>query len=197
MGLEVITSYQQCSQQQASQQQGHQHQLGVVPPTRSRLHHISLTKQTSKRESSVHIVSVPGKGNHSASSKPNASWDTRNRLNLSHHENRREIVITFPHITVLSTVTESVRGKKKNNPTQTFLFTDMWLKNWQCFLWLQGSVKAKRCQLAERRGYNKEWLFGWNAGKLLERAFSRCLSNGRNEARVECERDRGVWRAHP
>lgn len=83
-------------------------------------------------------------------------------------------------------------GKKKTNPTQTFLFTDMWLKNWQCILWLQGSVKTKRCQLAERRGYNKEWLFGWNAGKLLERAFSRCLSGRKWSARRMRKRQRGV-----
>lgn len=137
VGLEVITSYQQCSQQQASQQQGHQHQLGVVPPTRSRLHHISLTKQTSKRESSVHIVSVPSvkkKNNHSASSKPNTSmrhseqtesdtpWKHETRCTCSGVLGRRTRQKGDCHysVTVLSTVTESLRGKKKPTPPKPF-----------------------------------------------------------------------------
>lgn len=58
MGLEVITSYQQCSQQQASQQQGNQYQLRVLPPTRNSFLHISLITEmrTKQHESGVCVV---------------------------------------------------------------------------------------------------------------------------------------------
>lgn len=125
----------------------------------------------------TYCVSIPSQ-NYSGSSKPNMRYNADVYIMYNCYTGRRRTSLSSYCCLVY-------RVWRLERPPKAFVM-EIYLQNWQYFLWLQDSVRTQRCQWADCRRHSEEWLFCWNTDKLLIRLYSIWWSKEGNVVCVEC-----------